>query len=157
MDRHQLADFLRTRREALRPEDVGLPRGERRRAPGLRREEVALLSRMSSDYYARLEQARGPQPSDHILAAIARGLRLTSDERDHLFQLAGHPAPDRRVGDEHVCPGLMRVLDRLVDTPAMVITELIETLLQTPPAASLLGDQTHYTGLARSWIHRWFA
>lgn len=94
MDRAQLADFLRRRREALQPEDVGLRRGSRRRTAGLRREEVAALCDMSTDYYSRLEQARGPQPSEQMLAAIARGLRLTLDERDHLFRLAGHTAPD---------------------------------------------------------------
>lgn len=78
MDRAQLADFLRTRREALQPEDVGLPRGPRRRTRGLRREEAAALSGMSTDYYSRLEQQRGPQPSEPMLAAIARGLRLSS-------------------------------------------------------------------------------
>src|SRR4051794_41600098 len=83
MDRAQLADFLRRRREALQPADVGLPAGSRRRAPGLRREEVAALTGMSTDYYARLEQQRGPQPSEQMVAALARALRLTLDERDH--------------------------------------------------------------------------
>ena len=74
MDRAQLADFLRTRREALHPEDVGLPRGQRRRTGGLRREEVAVLCQMSTDYYSRLEQQRGPRPSEQMLNAIARGM-----------------------------------------------------------------------------------
>ncbi|NED87811.1 helix-turn-helix domain-containing protein, partial [Streptomyces sp. SID11233] len=83
----------RTRRAALQPEDVGLPRGPRRRTGGLRREEVAALCEMSADYYTRIEQERGPQPSEQMLAAMARGLRLTLAERDHLFLLAGHNAP----------------------------------------------------------------
>jgi transcriptional regulator with XRE-family HTH domain len=87
MDRAELADFLRTRREALQPEDVGLPRTRRRRTGGLRREEVAALSSMSTDYYSRIEQQRGPRPSEQMLAAIAHGLRLSLDERDHLFRL----------------------------------------------------------------------
>jgi transcriptional regulator with XRE-family HTH domain len=156
MDRAQLADFLRTRREVLQPEDVGLPRGPRRRTGGLRREEVATLSGMSTDYYGRLEQRRGPQPSEQMLAAIARGLRLSLDERDHLFRIAGHNAPQRTLRSDHVSPGLMRVLDRLDDTPAQVITDLAETLLQTRPAVALLGDQTRFSGLDRSMIHRWF-
>jgi transcriptional regulator with XRE-family HTH domain len=156
MDRDQLADFLRTRREALQPEDVGLPRGPRRRTGGLRREEVAALSGMSTDYYGRLEQRRGPQPSEQMLAAIARGLRLSLAERDHLFRIAGHNAPQRALRSDHVSPGLMRVLDRLDDTPAQVITDLSETLLQTRPAVALLGDQTGFSGFARSLIHRWF-
>ena len=156
MDRSQLAEFLRTRREALQPEDVGLPRGRRRRTGGLRREEVAALCDMSADYYSRIEQQRGSRPSEQMLAAIARGLHLSLDERDHLFRLAGYPVPARELGLEHVDTGLMRVLDRLRDTPAQVVTGLGETLLQTPPAVALLGDETAYTGLDRSMFHRWF-
>ena len=156
MDRAQLADFLRRRREALQPEDVGLRRGSRRRTAGLRREEVAVLCDMSTDYYSRLEQARGPQPSEQMLAAIARGLRLTLDERDHLFRLAGHTAPARALRSEHVSPGLMRILDRLADTPAQVMTELGETLAQTPAARALFGDETRFEGFARSVGYRWF-
>lgn len=156
MDREQLADFLRRRREALQPEDVGLPRGVRRRTGGLRREEVAVLAQMSTDYYSRLEQQRGTRPSEQMLASIARGLHLTLDERDHLFRLAGHNAPGRALRGEHVSPGLMRVLDRLADTPAQVMTSLGDTLLQTRPAQVLFGDETTHTGLARSVVHRWF-
>lgn len=83
IDRAGLAGFLRRRREALQPEDVGLPRGPRRRTDGLRREEVALLCHMSTDYYARLERERGPQPSEQMLASIAQGLHLSLPERDH--------------------------------------------------------------------------
>ncbi|SCF08533.1 Helix-turn-helix domain-containing protein [Micromonospora coriariae] len=156
MDRAQLASFLRTRREALQPEDVGLPRGRRRRTGGLRREEVAALSGMSTDYYSRLEQQRGPHPSEQMLAALARGLRLSLAERDHLFQLAGHAVPHRTVRADHVNPGMMRILDRLHDTPAQVVNHLGETLAQTAPAIALLGDDTRHSGLARSLHHRWF-
>ena len=156
MDRAGLADFLRRRREALRPKDVGLAENPRRRVAGLRREEVAGLSAMSTDYYARLEQRRGPQPSEQMVAAIARGLRLTLDERDHLLRLAGHAAPTRILRSEHVGPALMRVLDRLDDTPAMVVSDLGETLAQNRLAAALLGDQTHFTGPFRSAVYRWF-
>ena len=95
MDRALLADFLRARREVLQPEDVGLPRGPRRRTGGLRREEVAALASMSTDFYTRLEQRRGSRPSEAMVGSIARALRLTLDERDHLFRLAGHTAPAR--------------------------------------------------------------
>ncbi|MET8629902.1 helix-turn-helix transcriptional regulator [Kitasatospora sp. NPDC004669] len=156
VDRASLGAFLRARREALQPEDVGLRRGSRRRARGLRREEVAELCDMSADYFARLERGNGPQPSQQMAAAIARGLRLTPDERDHLFLLCGHRTPRRRTRSEHVNPGLMRILDRLQDTPAQVMGPLGETLLQTPPAVALLGEQTHYTGEARSAPYRWF-
>ncbi len=156
MDRAQLADFLCRRREALQPGDVGLPTGPRRRAAGLRREEVAALTGMSTDYYARLEQRRGPQPSEQMVAAIARGLRLTLDERDHLFRLAGHNAPARVRRSEHVSPALLRVFDRLDDTPALVLSDLADTLVQNRMARALLGDETRYTGLARSAFYRWF-
>ncbi len=156
MDRAQLADFLRSRREGLQPEDVGLPRGPRRRTGGLRREEVAVLCGMSSDYYGRLEQRRSTQPSEQMLAAMARGLRLTLDERDHLFVLAGHGLPRRVVRTDHVDAGLMRVLDRLDDTPAMVVSGLGETLVQNPMAVALVGDETRFEGLARYVVHRWF-
>jgi transcriptional regulator with XRE-family HTH domain len=155
-DRAQLADFLRTRRAALQPEDVGLPRGPRRRTGGLRREEVAALSGMSADYYSRVEQQRGPHPSEQMIAALARGLRLSLDERDHLFRLAGYAAPRWAQRSDHVDTGLMRILDRLHDTPAMVVTGSGETLAQTPPAVALFGDESHLQGLERSVVYRWF-
>jgi transcriptional regulator with XRE-family HTH domain len=157
IDRVGLAGFLRTRRSALQPEDVGLPRGSRRRAEGLRREEVAALSHMSTDYYARLEQERGPQPSEQMLASIAQGLHLSLDERDHLYRLAGQRPPLRGTLGEHVSPGLMRILDRLEDTPAEIVTELGETLRQTPLGVALTGDTTRLTGPERSLGFRWFA
>ena len=158
MDRSALADFLRRRREALRPQDVGLPEGARRRAPGLRREEVAALAVMSTDYYTRLEQRRGPQPSEQMLAALARALRLTADERDYLFRLAGHnpPAAASSAAATHVAPALLRVLDRLADTPALILSDLGETLVQNRMAEALFGDRSQYTGPARYEIYRWF-
>ncbi|GGF21527.1 helix-turn-helix transcriptional regulator [Subtercola lobariae] len=152
----ELADFLRKRREALQPEDVGLTRGPRRRTSGLRREEVAELAGMSTDYYARLERGNGPQPSEQMAAAIARGLRLSLAERDHLFMLTGHGAPQRVRRTDHISPGLMRVLDRLDDTPAQIMSNLGETLVQTPLAVALLGEQTHFAGASRINVYRWF-
>lgn len=157
IDRAGLATFLRSRREVLQPEDVGLPRGQRRRTSGLRREEVAALSHMSADYYARLERERGPQPSEQMIASIAQGLHLTRAERDHLFRLAGHPAPTRGPGGDHIGPGMLRIFDRLADTPAEIVTELGETLRQTPLAAALVGDASGYAGPSRSIGYRWFA
>lgn len=157
MDRAALADFLRRHREALQPGDVGLPAGLRRRAPGLRREEVAHLALMSADYYTRLEQQRGPQPSTQMLASIARALRLSDDERDYLFRVAGHGVPDRATDVGHVAPALRRVLDRLDDTPALVLDALGETLAQNDLARALYGDATAYSGWDRSEVYRWFA
>ncbi|MBJ7470163.1 MAG: helix-turn-helix domain-containing protein [Solirubrobacteraceae bacterium] len=156
IDRAGLAAFLRHRRHALQPEDVGLPRGQRRRTSGLRREEVAALCHMSTDYYARLERERGPQPSEQMLASIAQGLHLSLDERDHVFRLGGHQPPPRGATSEHVSPGLLRILDRLLDTPAEIVTELGETLRQTPMGIALTGDTTRYAGPARSLGYRWF-
>lgn len=156
IDRTGLAAFLRRRRESLQPEDVSLPRGQRRRTSGLRREEVAALCHMSTDYYARLERERGPQPSEQMIASIAQGLHLSLDERDHLFRLAGHNPPARCAVSEHISPGLLRILDRLHDTPAEIITELGETLRQSPLGVALTGDTTRYTGPARSIGYRWF-
>ncbi|MFC7624120.1 helix-turn-helix transcriptional regulator [Microlunatus sp. GCM10028923] len=156
IDRTGLAEFLRRRRELLQPEDVGLPRGQRRRTKGLRREEVAVLCHMSTDYYSRIERERGPQPSEQMIASIAQGLHLSIDERDHLFRLAGHHAPTRGLTSEHISPGLLRILDRLDDTPAEVVTELGETLRQTALGVALTGDTTGYRGPARSIGYRWF-
>lgn len=156
MNRAALADFLRRRRERLRPEDVGLVPGPRRRTPGLRREEVAALTGMSVDYYVRLEQQRGPQPSEQMLAALARSLRLTADERDYLYRLAGHEVPRRSLLDSHVPPALLRVLDRLEDSPAMIINPLAETLVANRLAVAIFGDKSGLTGWARSDIYRWF-
>ncbi len=156
IDRAGLAGFLRGRRESLQPEDVGLPRGSRRRTAGLRREEVAGLCHMSTDYYTRLERERGPQPSAQMIASIAQGLHLSLDERDHLFRLAGHQSPPRGAASEHISPGLLRIFDRLGDTPAEIVTEVGDTLRQTAPAIALHGDATRYTGPARSRGYRWF-
>jgi transcriptional regulator with XRE-family HTH domain len=156
IDRVGLADFLRRRREALQPEDVGLPRGARRRTPGLRREEVAALSHMSTDFYSRIERERGPQPSEQMVASIAQGLHLSLDERDHLFRLAGHQPPTRGPAGDHIAPGMLRIFDRLADTPAEIVTELGETLRQTPLSVALVGDARHHTGPARSIGYRWF-
>lgn len=156
MDRPGLADFLRRRRELLRPEDVGIGAGARRRTPGLRREEVASLAGMSVDYYTRLEQQRGPQPSEQMVAAIARALRCSLDERDHLFHLAGHNAPLRVRRADHVAPAILRVLDRLEDTPAIVVNDLGETLVENRLGAALIGSTVGLPGNDRYQPWRWF-
>lgn len=156
MDRIGMAEFLRARREALRPEDVGLTEGPRRRTAGLRREEVAATAAMSVDYYTRLEQQRGPQPSTAVLAALARALRMTRDERDYLFRLAGHAVPDRLGRADHVSPALQRVFARLSDTPALVISHVGETLAQNALAVALLGDHVGARGWTRFEAWRWF-
>jgi transcriptional regulator with XRE-family HTH domain len=155
MDRDALADFLRGRREALSPGDIGLTVGPRRRAPGLRREEVAQLTGMSVDYYSRLEQRRGPQPSTQMLAALARTLRLGLDERDHLFRLAGHPAPERTASSTYVRPALIHVLDQLDDCAAFVCSDLEVLLAQNRLSVLLMGDLGG-SGLQESMAWKWF-
>jgi hypothetical protein len=108
---------------------------------------------MSADYFARLERGDGPQPSQQMVAAIARGLRLTPDERDHLFLLAGYRGAHRGLRTQHVSPGLMRVMDGLAGATAQVMGPLGETLLQTPSAVALLGEETQH---ARNAAYRWF-
>ena len=156
MDRTEFADFLRRGRARLDPSDVGLTAGPRRRTPGLRREEVAQLVGMSVDYYTRLEQSRGPHPSRQMLTALARGLRLTDDERDHLFHLAGEEPPRRESPSSHVRPGLLLVLDRLHDTPAMVVTDCGELLAQNAMSRALSGDAFARPPRDRNMLRRFF-
>lgn len=157
MDRDALAEFLRLRREALRPADVGLPVGARRRTAGLRREEVAQLTGMSVDYYGRLEQGRSAQPSPQMLRALARALRLTEDETDHLYRLAGHAVPDRATHSYHVRPALMFVLDQMRDAAAFVCSDTDVMLAQNEMAKLLMGDcVTGETGLRASLSWQWF-
>ncbi|WAP53723.1 helix-turn-helix transcriptional regulator [Streptomyces sp. S465] len=156
MQRDQLADFLRRRREAIRPAEVGIADGPRRRTTGLRREEVAMLAGVSVDYVVRLEQGRSSQPSPQLLGALARALRLSDDERDHLFHLAGHRPPPADTVARLARAGLVRMLDLLGDTPALVLSDLSEVLAQNRAAVLLSGDHTGLSGDRRYLVHRWF-
>ncbi|MFF3574413.1 helix-turn-helix transcriptional regulator [Nocardia jiangxiensis] len=140
MDRHELGAFLRSRRERLRPQDVGLPSGSRRRTPGLRREEVAVLAHISTEYYVRLEQGRAPRPSSEVLAGIAGALRLTDAESDHLHVLAGS-APNRTgLHRRDVRPSILALLERLPQTAAFVISAAFEVLAWNDLAVALMED-----------------
>ncbi|MFB6602696.1 helix-turn-helix transcriptional regulator [Streptomyces noursei] len=152
----ELGAFLRSRRDRIRPADVGLPHGPRRRVPGLRRDEVAQLAGASVDYYNELERGAGSQPSEQMIAALARALRLTADERDHLYHLADRPVPAHGGPASHVHPGMLDLLGRLTSTPAQVITDLHVTLVQNPLAVALLGDHSGLRGARASFVHRWF-
>jgi transcriptional regulator with XRE-family HTH domain len=156
MQRDQLADFLRRRREAIRPAEVGIADGPRRRTAGLRREEVAMLAGMSVDYVVRLEQGRSSQPSTQLLGALSRALRLTDDERTHLFHLAGHQPPPADGVARLARAGLLRMLDLLGDTPAMVLSDLGEVLAQNRTSILLTGDHSVFTGDRRYLVYRWF-
>jgi transcriptional regulator with XRE-family HTH domain len=152
----ELGTFLRSRRERIRPEHVGLPAGPRRRVVGLRRDEVAQLAGASVDYYNELERGAGSQPSEQMLTALARALRLTADERDHIYHLADRPVPAQGGLASHVHPGMLDLLTRLASTPAQVITDLHITLVQNPAAVALLGDQSGFRGQEASFVYRWF-
>ncbi|NQX28653.1 helix-turn-helix domain-containing protein [Microbacteriaceae bacterium VKM Ac-2854] len=135
--RSPLAEFLRARRELLQPEEVGLPRDENRRVPGLRREEVARRAGISPEYYLRLEQGRDHQPSAQVLGALSRALDLDEDARAYLHRLA-HPAPNtRRPRIDAVEPAVLQLLQRMSDVPAYISDRNHDVLAVNPLAAAL--------------------
>ena len=157
MDLSELGTFLKSRRDRITPAEAGLVAGTRRRVPGLRRDEVAQLAGASVEYYTELEQGRGSQPTVQMLAALARALRLNTDERDHLFLLAGRPVAAAAGGTAaYVQPAMLTLLDRLDTTPALIISDLHETLAQNRLATALLGPPVTGTGPQASFVHRWF-
>lgn len=146
-----MADFLRHRRAALGPEQVGVSRaGTSRRTPGLRREEVAWLAGISAGYYERLEQARGPRPSPQVLAALATALQLTDTERDHLLHLAGAVPHDRPT--DHLPATVGHLLDGLGDVPAYAVDAAQVVMAQNAAAVALLGDLTALPAAERSTV-----
>lgn len=138
-DRSELASFLRTRRNRLTPAAVGLPEGINRRAPGLRRQEVAQLAGISVDYYIRLEQARGAKPSRQVLAALARALILTVDEREYLFRMGGENPPTVAGPNRDVPQSVRIILDALA-VPAYVADATYEVLAWNSAAVPFIGD-----------------
>ncbi|MGW6697077.1 helix-turn-helix transcriptional regulator [Nocardia sp. NPDC055049] len=140
MDRAELATVLRTARSRLTPADAGLPGGSRRQVPGLRREEVANLAGVSVDYIVRLEQGRGPKPSEQVLGALTRALRLTDVDRDLVFRLAGSEPPQAGRIPMVIRPSVLRLLDRLADLPVLVLSAKSDVLAWNPLSAALLGD-----------------
>ncbi|XVQ15223.1 helix-turn-helix transcriptional regulator [Spirillospora sp. CA-255316] len=155
MDLGELGAFLKSRRDRLGPEAVGLAPGARRRVPGLRRDEVAGLASMSADYYTELEQGRGQCPSEPVLHALARALRLDTDETGHLFHLAGYAVP---FGGEplQMQAALRQLMERLEDTPALVISDMHEVVVQNHAAQVLVGPQAGLRGIRASFLYHWF-
>ncbi|WP_121749684.1 helix-turn-helix transcriptional regulator [Streptomyces sp. E2N166] len=151
MSSQELADFLRRRREDLRPEDVPaeatLPPSRRaRRTPGLRREEVAALAQVSVSYYERLEQARAPRPSPQVLSALATALQLTEAERDHLARLAGQVLPAENDGTpEYVPKDAQQLLGRLDGIPAYIVNHRQDIVAWNAAAAALITDFSRLT------------
>ena len=157
MSQHtELGAALRAWRDRLAPADAGLPDHGARRAPGLRREELALLAGMSADYVTRLEQGRASAPSVQVLTALARALRLTGAEREHLFVLAGQPLPGPGIMPAHLTPGLQRLLDQLSGIPVSVNDASWTLLAWNPLWAALVGDPAGSRGRDRNVLWRHF-
>jgi transcriptional regulator with XRE-family HTH domain len=142
IDRAGLAAAIRRARGRVQPADVGLPAGHERRVAGLRREELAMLAGISVDYVVRLEQGRGPRPSEQVLGALARALRLDGPGRDELFHLAGAAPPAPGLIDLHVRPSVLRLIDRFVDLPTVVLSAKGDVLAWNAMSSALLGDWT---------------
>jgi transcriptional regulator with XRE-family HTH domain len=135
-----LGMLLRAWRDRVSPVEVGLPLGGDRRSPGLRREELAMLSSLSVDYIVRLEQGRANHPSPQVLGALARALRLTDEERDHLYRVGGVAVPTRTMVPRHVTPGVQHIVDRLGEVPVSVFSAAWDTLLVNDLWISLFGE-----------------
>ncbi|MFD1719966.1 helix-turn-helix domain-containing protein [Amnibacterium endophyticum] len=151
----EFATVLRAWRDRMRPEEAGLPAGPGRRAPGLRREELAALAGVSVEYVVRLEQGRARHPSPQLLGALARALRLTEAERDHLFRVGGAAVPGRREVPRHVTAGVQRVMDRLGDVPMAVMSASWDVLRWNPLWAAIGGDPATVPPAERNvvWKH----
>jgi transcriptional regulator with XRE-family HTH domain len=156
VDRRELGDFLRSRRERISPADVGLAAGPRRRTPGLRREEVAQLAFVSTEYYTRLEQARGPRPSREVLTGLARALRLSDVEREHLHHLAGAPAGPAPGPSREVRQSILDLIHRLPQAAAIVTSATYEVIAWNDLAAALMEDFSAQSRRNRNLARRAF-
>ncbi len=145
---------MRRWRERLAPEAVGVPVGRRRRAAGLRREELAALAGISADYLTRLEQGRATAPSAQVVESLARALRLADIERDLLYRLAGHATPGPDVVPSRIPPSVQRLLDRLSGTPVIVYDASWTLVLANAPYDALMGETTAWRGLERNAVWR---
>jgi transcriptional regulator with XRE-family HTH domain len=146
--------MVRRRRDHLAPETVGVPVGGRRRATGLRREELAALAGISADYLTRLEQGRATSPSPQVVEALARALRLPDAERDLLYRLAGHAAPGPDVVPSRVTASMQRLLDRLANTPVAVYDATWTLIVANAPYDALMGDTSTWHGIERNAVWR---
>lgn len=156
VDKRELGAFLRSRRERIRPADVGLPVGPRRRTPGLRRDEVAHLAFISTEYYTRLEQARAPHPSREVVVGLARALRLSDTERAHLHELAG-VEPERPLGPPRVVrQSILDLLQRLPQAAAIVVSATYEVIAWNDLACALMEDFSALSRRDRNLVRRAF-
>lgn len=156
MTSNELGPSLRRWRDRLPPDAVGLPARRQRRSPGIRREELAMLAGLSVDYVTRLEQGRATRPSAQVLAALARGLQLTVDERDYLFRLGGQVVPGTGRMSSHVTPGIQRLLRRLDEFPVSVHDAAWTLVAWNPLWATLMGDPSDPHGHERNLVWRCF-
>ncbi|MBO4272806.1 helix-turn-helix transcriptional regulator [Microbispora triticiradicis] len=152
----EFGQAVRRWRDRVAPEAAGLPTGGQRRAPGLRREELALLAGISVDYVTRLEQGRAANPSHQVVEALARALRLSDAERAHLFQLAGLRSPGPGTVPTHITPSVQRLLDRLTGSPVAVFDATWTLLQANQPYAALMGDSSGWLGRRRNGVWRTF-
>jgi transcriptional regulator with XRE-family HTH domain len=150
----EFGQAVRRWRDRVSPEAAGLPAGGRRRAAGLRREELAQLATISVDYLTRLEQGRAANPSAQVVEALSRALRLSRTERAHLFQLAGLAPPGPETVPAYLTPTVQRMLDRLAGTPVAVYDAAWNLLVANPPFAALLGDPSGWRGNERNAVWR---
>ncbi len=155
-DELSLGPALRTWRERLAPEAAGRTPAHGRRAPGLRREDLADLAGLSVDYVVRLEQGRATNPSAQVAGALARALQLSRHERDHLFRLAGLQPPSSTIVSDHLPPGLQRILARLGDSPAAVFAADWQLVSWNAGWSALLGDPTAIPVAARNLVRTRF-
>jgi transcriptional regulator with XRE-family HTH domain len=152
----EFGQAVRRWRDRVPPEAVGVPVGGHRRAAGLRREELAGLAGVSVDYITRLEQGRAEHPSGQVVEALARALRLSDNERAHLFRLAGLAPPGPDLVPAHITPSVQRLLDRLTGTPVAVYDAIWTLLVANPPYAALMGDPSGWRGNERNGVWRTF-
>lgn len=152
----EFGQWVHRRRDRVSPESAGLPAGGQRRAPGLRREELASLAGISVDYITRLEQGRAANPSSQVVEALARALRLSGEERSHLFRLAGLTAPGAGRVPGWITPSVQRLLDRLSGAPVAVFDARWTLLSANAAYAALMGDQSGWSGHERNAVWRQF-
>ncbi|WP_394940341.1 helix-turn-helix transcriptional regulator [Psychromicrobium sp. YIM B11713] len=156
METWEFGQTLRRWRDRVTPEAVGVPAGGRRRASGLRREELASLVGISADYLTRLEQGRATSPSAQVVESLARALRLPDQERDLLYQLAGHATPGPDMVPSRITASVQRILDRLSNTPVAVFDATWTLILANAPYNALLGETSAWHGLERNALWRNF-
>lgn len=155
-DSEGIGSYIRAWRHRLQPVDAGLPAGASRRTRGLRREELASLAGISVDYLVRLEQGRATNPSTQVVGALSRALRLTAEERDHLYAVAGHAPPRRSAITSHVSPSVQRLVDRLADLPVAVFDPAWTIITWNAAWAALMGDPSTASARDRNLVWRTF-